>query len=204
MGGSGSGSYYRWNSKTIVEDGLTLNLGKLVRDGLVIPGQHVSGSIVWRRVSSGEETASIGYEADLSKPNIAFMRLHYRHNEKPMDYMVSLTTTRPHFGGLRWWFVCPACGRRVAKLHSPPGGDIFASRAAYGLAYHSQRESPLFRQLTITQEIRERLGGGRCIDDPFPDKPKGMHWKTYWKLRGKAEWAGQRCNEEAIRRFGCF
>jgi hypothetical protein len=27
--------------------------------------------------------------------------------------------TRPHFGGLRWWFVCPRLNRRVRKLCLP-------------------------------------------------------------------------------------
>ena len=27
--------------------------------------------------------------------------------------------------------------------------------------------------------------------DPFPDKPKGMHWKTYWRMyeRHEVAWA---------------
>lgn len=202
MGGMGSGSYYRWDSKTTIEDGLTLNLGKLVRDRLVISGQHVSHSLVWRRVSDGEQTASIGYEANLIDPSAAWMRLHYRHNDKPLDYRIKLTTTRPHYGGLRWWFVCPANGSRVAKLHSPPGGDIFASRKAYGLVYQSQRETPMFRHLSVAQNIRVKLGGSAATCDPFPDRPKGMHWKTYWKLWRKADRATNRSFAETARHFG--
>ena len=36
MGGTGSG---RWGGRPTVESGLTLNLGKLLRDGFCQPGQ---------------------------------------------------------------------------------------------------------------------------------------------------------------------
>ena len=61
------------------------------------------------------------------------MRLRYTANGNPVDYRVRLTSTRPNFGGLRWWFVCPLVRRRVAKLYLPPGQIYFGSREAYGL-----------------------------------------------------------------------
>lgn len=201
MGGSGSGTWYRWSKKTVVEDGLTLNLFKLVREKTIIPGKQVSGSLIWRSVRTGEKTASISYEANMFNPYAAWMRLHYTSDGKPMDYKVRLTTTRPHYGGLRWWFICPANGSRVAKLHSPPGGDLFASREAYRLGYQSQQESPMFRYLSQAQAIRHRLGGSTCIDDWFPKKPKGMHWKTYEKLQAKCERYELLCNAMAAQRF---
>ena len=202
MGGSGSGSWYRWNKKSVVEDGLTLNIFKLVREKVIIPGKQVSGSLTWRSERTGEKRASIGYEANMFDQNAAWMRLHYTSDGKPMDYKVRLTTIRPHYGGLRWWFICPANGSRVAKLHSPPGGDLFASRTAYRLGYESQQESPIYRNLTQAQNIRERLGGSGSLDEWFPEKPKGMHWKTYERLRAKGEWYERRCNAMAAQRFG--
>ena len=44
-------------------------------------------------------------------------------------------TTRPNYGGRRWWFLCPLVRRRAAKLYLPPGGRLFGSREAYGLTY---------------------------------------------------------------------
>jgi hypothetical protein len=38
MGGRGSGSWYRWNKKDTVDDGLSLDINKLVRDGLIVRG----------------------------------------------------------------------------------------------------------------------------------------------------------------------
>ncbi len=201
MGGAGSGRYCGCGRAT-VEDGLTLDINKLVRDGNIRPGRWWNGSLIWRRVPSGEEIASIGYEANLIDPDDAWMRLHYRQNDEPRDYRVRLETTRPNYGGRRWWFRCPATGRRVAKLHSPPGGDIFASRRAYGLAYRSQRERSDERALTRTQDIRIRLGGDPSLAVPFPDKPKGMWWRTYWRLRGEAQEAEYRSWLGVAERFG--
>ncbi len=179
-----------------------MDINKLVREGNIWPGQWRSGTLTWRRVTSGEEVGSIGYEANLIDPDDAWVRLHYRQNGEPRDYRVRLETTRPNYGGRRWWFRCPATGRRVAKLHSPSGGDIFASRRAYGLAYRSQREQSHDRALNRTQDIRMKLGGSPSLAEPFPDKPKGMWWRTYWRLRGEAQEAEYRSLVGVAQQFG--
>ena len=73
------------------------------------------------------------------------------------------------------------CGRRVTKLYS--AGRLFACRNCYRLAYASQQESVLHRGLGKSQKIRMRLGGSPNMSEEFPDKPKGMHWRTYERLR---------------------
>lgn len=37
------------------------------------------------------------------------------------------------------------------------------------------------------RSIRTKLGGDGRLMEPFPQKPKRMHWKTYWRLRREAE-----------------
>ena len=58
----------------------------------------------------------------------------------------ALTTTTPRFGGLRYWFLCPRCGRRVGKLYHL---ERWACRRCHDLAYPSQRlsKNPLLRGL---------------------------------------------------------
>jgi len=115
--------------------------------------------------------------------------LRYRHLSGPggeweeVREPVFLAWTACNFGGERPWFVCPGagCGRRVAVLYAP--GRYFLCRHCYDLSYESQRERVMYRALHKAQAIRERLGGSANMMEPFPERPKGMHWATYWRLR---------------------
>ncbi len=70
------------------------------------------------------------------------------------------------------------------------------------MAYRSQGERSYERALTRTQDIRIKLGGDPSLDTPFPDKPKGMWWRTYWRVRGEAQEAEYRNLVGAAQRFG--
>ena len=79
--------------------------------------------------------ATIRYEADLRDTDNAWLRLHYRANGEAVDYKVQLVTTKPNYGGRRWWFICPIVRRdggpprRVAKLYLPSGSTFWESRS---------------------------------------------------------------------------
>ena len=132
-GGSGSG--WQGAKKATVEDSLSLSMAALMRKKALVPGSWTRGSWQWSYEGS-EPHASIGYEANLVDPDTAWLRLVYTANGTPMDYRVRLVTTRPTYGGRRWWFLCPLARkdggppRRAAKLYLPPGRRYFASREA--------------------------------------------------------------------------
>jgi hypothetical protein len=110
---------------------------------------------------------------------------------KSIEQRVPITWTACHLGGQRPWFICSVhsgsryCGRRVAVLDG--AGELFACRRCHGLAYGSQQETPMHRALTQAQKIRMRLGGSASLSDLFPEKPGRMHWRTYRRLRARAE-----------------
>jgi hypothetical protein len=173
MGGYGSG--WQGSKRETVNDSLSLSIAALVRKGALVAGARTSGVWAWTYEGERSPHATIGYEANLVDADAAWLRLHYRANGEPLDYRVQLTTTRPNYGGRRWWFICPLVrqdsGRahRAAKLHLPPGGRYFGSREAQGLTYTSCQESGkwngLFRRLaadigtdqaTVRAALREK------------------------------------------------
>jgi hypothetical protein len=72
-------------------------------------------------------------------------------------------------------------------------GEYVACRRCLGLAYASQQEPVRQRGLHKARKIRDRLGGSANMMDKFPDRPKGMHWKTYHQLRAAHNRAADRC-----------
>src|SRR4051794_30293571 len=75
-----------------------------------------SGSPGWMRrmnwTRNGEYDASIGWTSEGSVGAPASIRLNYsathRDTTTACDYYVCLATTACNYGGVRWWFVCPA------------------------------------------------------------------------------------------------
>jgi hypothetical protein len=190
VGGFNSG---RRTGRPAVEDGFTLNLPRLFKQRFVWPGCVVSGSVRWTSTRTGEQRAVIGYEADFSARDSGWMRLRYSINGKSQDYVVQLRTTECHYGGRRWWFLCPSSWRRCTTLHLPPGGTIFAARQAYRLAYRSQREGPMDRSHDRQRRLYARLGTEyRFFEQSIPARPKGMRQATYDRLVAEIEGAMER------------
>jgi hypothetical protein len=183
MGGVGSGNWYRFDKKSTTGECHSIDVRYLHREGLLEPGRRFSLS--WSR--AGKETGSIGgvVSGDGQPEKVTLL---YRHRSglgeewEDVQESVHLSWTACNFGGKRPWFVCPGagCGRRAAILYGP--GRYFLCRHCYDLVYESQRENGMARALRRAQAIRERLGGSANMTKPFPEKPKGMHWKTYERL----------------------
>jgi len=126
-----------------VEDSYVLDTAVLTRKGFLprVPSWHF-WTLRWTSTRTGEDLASIGFVPDTRDERDPFVRLHYNANGNPKDYRVRLESSRPPFGGLRWWWRCPvvACGKRVQKLYLPPGGGVFACRSCHRLTYTSVQE----------------------------------------------------------------
>jgi hypothetical protein len=165
----------RYSSKNTISYHRQLDIRYLRRKGMLRPGGWAS--LTWSRTDKVIGSISIRTELD----RIVLRYRHRDHDEdwKDEEYPVFLDSTRCNYGGERFWFLCPArgCSRRVAVLYS---GSTFACRHCYRLVYDSQREQPSSRALSRAQAIKEKLGGSPA--DDFPDKPKGMHWRTYNRL----------------------
>jgi hypothetical protein len=207
------GGYFseRCGGGPVVEDGWKLDLVHCTRKGMIMPGRSVSGSMTWTLTRTGEVTCSIGYDANLTDPAAAWVRLRYtttsRHtgHKTESNYRVRLETTRPHYGGMRWWFVCPLSGRRARVLYLPPtGGTTFACRQALGLAYHSQRATADDRAVERSLKARQKLGvtDRNMLDMPYCPKPQRMRWRTHARLVGVIRECHEQQAAYMVRRWG--
>lgn len=144
---------------------------------------QVDGGICFER--GGARASAVHFTFQTCAPGEAEGRKHKQ--------TAAVEWTRCAKGGERPWLRCPDCARRCALLYIPAGGRSLACRLCWGrrtghpsgLPYPSQHEKPEDRLLTKAIAIRERVGQkGGGIMEPFPAKPKGMHWSTYERLHG--------------------
>lgn len=52
---------------------------------------------------------------------------------------VLIMTSKTGRGGLRFWFMCPQCKRRVGVLLRHPAQNVLGCRVCLGLGYRGQR-----------------------------------------------------------------
>lgn len=143
MGGCGSGPQRPGVKKWTVEACRTLDTSDLARFKLLAPAGTRSGSLHW---GEGENRSTVGYSLTVEETS-AVLRPCYRmvQSGERMEYSIQMVTTPCHFGGLRWWFICPLmvdgipCGGRVRKLYLP--GRYFGCRKCLDLTYTTTQES---------------------------------------------------------------
>jgi hypothetical protein len=146
-----------------------LPVHRLALHGLALAGAPFS----WQWTRDGERVAWIDARVMRDEAGADLM-LNYRLNGEPMRDCIRLEWTPCRFGGARWFALCPKTGRRVAFLYLGLAGAL--SRPAYGLAFDSQRESPLDRSLRRRDKALARMKS----DSPLKlARPKGMHRRTY-------------------------
>lgn len=190
MGGIGSGRRNQ-SGKSTTSDMRALDVRRLQRDGLLTPGLAFS----WQWNVCGKEVASIQIRTEVDRVILDYRSRSIGGEWRPTEYPVYLEWTGLHYGGRRPWFRCPkeGCGRRVAILF---GGSIFACRHCHRLAYECQRETNDDRAMRRADTIRRRLGWRAGIAHLAGGKPKGMHWRTFERLKAEhdafayASWAG--------------
>ena len=161
----------------------TLTVEKLGADSIDICALHrarlVAGEaqrlqfgLRWPRLSS-----MIGYR----------FRLELRFGPDTFPQRVRVSWTPCHLGGKRPWFHCPGCRRRIGKLYW--GGERLRYRCRQCLGnppYGSQTKSASGRRLYAAWKARMQLAS-YSVNDPMPKRPRGMHRRTYNRLRARLE-----------------
>jgi hypothetical protein len=129
MGGYGSGR--RYGAKRRVEQCVILTASWLLQHNyLDLPvGSRKYHTITW--ANRRNETIYV-LGADIERPSTDKIGLDLCSTKQA----VYLSPTALHFGGMRWWFSCPGCRRRCAKLYLPRG-SVFLCRSCHDLTYQS-------------------------------------------------------------------
>jgi len=113
----------------------------------------------------------------------ASYQIRYKYQDKPVEHNVQITNTPCNYGGVRYWFKCPHCRGRVGVLYL--SGVQCACRKCFKLAYKSERETWHDQQFRKADNLRALLGWQPGIAHADGYKRKGMHWKTFYRLKAE-------------------
>ncbi len=165
-----------------LQDGLWIDLNKLLRDG-------PPGTIPW----PSEIRWTSNFYGEVAQGWITIKRQgedrgFLRIVQGKLAQRLDLIAQPRHFGGQQWYFKCPVTNRNCSVVWLPPGATHFCSRQAWGrqVAYSTQFESPFDRALTAREKVKSRLIGDLdpCEWELLP-KPKWMRRRTYDRLAEK-------------------
>lgn len=80
------------------------------------------------------------------KIGISDLLHQYRHQLKAMSLstevlgvQIPLATSQTRFGGVRYWFSCPLCTKRVGVIYQHPVSGVVGCRSCLNLDYRKRR-----------------------------------------------------------------
>jgi len=206
MGGWNSG---RSGGRPLADTASSIDLAWLFRTNRAKEGFRISGGLSWTW-SDGSPAGSIGYAAIMDEPGYERLELRYTRGtgdkREDIHQTICLTYTEPHYGGKRWWMICPYQHVRVSKLYLPGGGDRFASRRAWRLGYRCQRVSKADQASNALFKLQRKLGCEAGAGN-WLRRPKGMWQRTYERHLARFEELNHRVNLEFLAmaaRLGIF
>ena len=150
----------RWyyNKKATVEASCDLTVFQLKKRGM-LEGGYTATTITWVTKNTGRES-HISLEVNITSEPYARFKYSLTDregNSTLYDFEVSLITTLCYYGGVRYWFACPGCGRRAGGLYLAPGGRYFRCRRCNNLSYNSRNESHPMGIWGVTERKIEKL-----------------------------------------------
>ena len=106
--------------------------------------------------------------------------IHLEHDEKlPLDVSeIEISAFPCHYGGYRYYGLCPACNRCIRSLYVLDG-TIPVCRICLGMVYSSQNATFSYRLYRKLKSAKNKLNNDEWT------KPKWMRETTYEQLRAK-------------------
>lgn len=143
-------------SRGTVDDSIKLEIWWLRRNGFL--DTRSKGVITWTIKGWIEKEYDAGFIMRLSDPHNPYMRVvnvqeYLDGNPNPIQYTVRFTKTFCNYGGMRYWFECPFCNKRIAVLYQPDGGNKFGCRSCHNLTYAIRNLNPATRDHPLNAHI---------------------------------------------------
>ena len=177
MGGPGSGSWQRWDTRRMIDSVDCLDVRVLSRQGALREGVHAV--ITWRQGQQAESSISFSclrHEIVLEYRTRIGSEAWY-----PVRQEIALEWLPQSLGGRRVWLRCPDCQRRAALVYRS-GRRGYVCRLCTGLPYKCESEVLEDRLCRRIRKLRKRVGVANGDEEQslwhYP-KPKYMHQSTY-------------------------
>ncbi len=162
-----------YGPSTTCEECLRVNIWALAKGGLFSTGSRLTYSRGGKVIAELEGAAS-GSHADLS----------LRTANGVLEHTVAVEWLPCHLGGTRPYFLCPDCASRRVVLFLR---GYLACRACHGLYYESELYKDPFAATRKLERIVKKLGSSSW--NVFPMRPRGMHMRTYERLKAEYQTA---------------
>ena len=138
---------------------------------------------------------------DQLTPFSVSMQTNYTYRGKAYNYEIALSRTPCHYGGYRYWYLCPHCGKRTSVLYR---AGLYVCRHCIGANYQTQLNQPLDNIRRKMHKVASKLKWVEVGYKEVPLRPKGMHQKTFDRLHGYYQELEYRENLECMARFKSF
>jgi hypothetical protein len=117
------------------------------------------------------------------------MEIYYGSGADAKVLRIPFAQSETNYGNSRYWMRCPnpMCQRRCGRLYLyrfPDGLPAFFCRKCLKLVYRSQNRTHMDRMIDKKWDLIHRLGAD---SDFIYDKPKWMHWKTFYRMKEEVE-----------------
>ena len=193
MGGLNSGRR-RISSVAAIDFTKTLDIRRFRAHKYLRSGFVTQAIWSWRR--NDENTGSVTLVFSILSPTQAAIQIDFCLDGECKRQQVALDAVKCRYGGYRYYFICPASGRRCEVLALLNG--YFACRQHHRLTYASQSETALDRMGRRVRKLEAQakgLNGYQC-----PRGVKKHRLLTAW-LDGLWDWESA-IEAEGMRRFG--
>jgi len=151
------GRYSFIKKRYTVEDCISIDVFYLKQQGYLKESSVIKGVVSWE--ANDKSVGNMDIIVNTEEMYVLFsysIRNNLLPDQKSKDkfYKVQLTVTGCNYGGVRYWFSCPCCRRRVGTLHIHTF-DNFRCRDCLNLSYFSKNDSNSIKTIVKAKESME-------------------------------------------------